>query len=419
MAIYYIDNINGKSSNSGLSPNEPLDTNKNININPGDTVLFKRGSFIRGTLNNVDGAEGKPTYYGAYGEGKNPVFCGSKSASSPENWEETEKNIWKCKVKLETELCNIVFSDFTCGTLKWEKRELSEQGDYWSNSYGFGNRNMSCEHQEFYMYSKKNPAEFYGHIECVHRNARQLAKNGHDMVISDLTFINNGVHGIAGECASRNLHIKNCRFERIGGCVWDKDLKIRFGNGVECWDVCENVIVENCIFNDIYDSAVTHQGGGSSTTPADNFIIKNNVFIKCGMAAYEQRDVLPKHAEFNNNICLDAGLGFSKNGVVMPRKSEIWPQPMGHHIFIWRIEKQTLNAHFEIKNNFFGSAPYGGAIYSIISTDAEEQIDLDMNVYKMSEKTLLNRFFGTDFMSFEDYVKFCKKDINAVKISKT
>lgn len=414
MATYYIDNLNGKATNSGLSESEPLDTNKNLKIKAGDTVLFKRGSFIRDALFNVDGEEGIPTVYGAYGEGENPVFCGSVDVSREENWEETEKNIWKCTKELKTEVCNIVFADNSCGSFRWEKEELLSQGDFWDNCFGYSNKNLECQNHTLLLYSEENPAKHYGHIECVLRVNRQLAKNGHDMIISDMTFINNGVHGVAGECASRNLTIKNCRFSKIGGSAWSKELKIRFGNGIECWDIGDNITVENCIFDDIYDSGVTHQGGGSTTKPAYNFIIKNNVFIKCGMAAYEQRDKLPEYAKFNNNICLNAGEGFSKNGVIMPRKSEIYPQPMGHHIFLWRIKDKTENARFEIKNNVFGNAPYGGAIYSIIEKAPEEQIDIDMNVYNMNKKTLLNRYFGRDYNDFYEYKKETAKDINSI-----
>ena len=152
------------------------------------------------------------------------------------------------------------------------------------------------------------------------------------MVISDLEFRNNGLHGIAGEEGGRNLHIKNCRFTKIGGAVWDKDQKIRFGNAFECWNVAENVEVEHCVFDDIYDSAVTHQGG-ADCKPAYHFLIRSNTFRRCGMAAYEQRDLLPTYAEFTANVCEDAGEGFSRLGETMPRRSEIWPQPMGHHMF--------------------------------------------------------------------------------------
>ena len=81
------------------------------------------------------------------------------------------------------------------------------------------------------------------------------------MIISDLEFRNNGLHGIAGEEGGRNLCVENCRFTKIGGAVWDKKQKIRFGNAFECWNAAENVEVKHCVFDDIYDSAVTHQGG--------------------------------------------------------------------------------------------------------------------------------------------------------------
>ena len=180
------------------------------------------------------------------------------------------------------------------------------------------------------------------------------------------------------------------------------------------WNIAENIEVSNCVFDNIYDSGVTHQG--SCCEPTKNLIIKNNVFNKCGMAAYEQRDILPKYTVFNNNICINAGEGFSKQGEIMPRKSEIWPQPMGHHIFLWRIDKPTDDARFEIKNNVFMDAPYGCAVYSIIDKKAEMQIDIDYNVYKMNNKVCINRFFGTNFTELDEFKKSTGKDINSILI---
>ena len=69
MAIYYVDPVNGSPANNGLSADTPIKTNVGLNVQPGDTVLFKRGSLIRGALHNVNGEEGSPVTYGAYGEG--------------------------------------------------------------------------------------------------------------------------------------------------------------------------------------------------------------------------------------------------------------------------------------------------------------------------------------------------------------
>lgn len=253
-----------------------------------------------------------------------------------------------------------------------------------------------------YLYSNGNPAKVYKSIECATYGLRCLADTGQNIIFKDLKFQNSGVHAIAGLATCKNIKVLCCDFENIGGCVWEYSLKIRFGNCVEFWNVAENIEISECYFNNIYDSAITHQGGQYCKF-AKNLIITNNVFIKCGMAAYEQRDKLPISSKFNNNICIDAGEGFSKQGEVMPRQSEIWPQPMGHHVLLWRIEEETDGGGLEIKNNVFDNAPYGAAIYSIISEDAEKQIDLQGNSYYTENRSLINRWNGVNYKTFEEY----------------
>lgn len=310
-----------------------------------------------------------------------------------------------CEEIENDEAGNFVFDNSdSCGTLRWTRKDLSEQGDFYDECFGYSEKKTGIipQKHKVYLYSKGNPALVYKKIECVTYGARRLACNGHDMIFKDLKFINSGVHAIAGDTESRNIKVLNCEFENIGGCVWSYDLKIRFGNGVEFWDIAENIEIKGCCFDNIYDSATTHQGG-ENCKPAENLIITENVFKKCGMAAYEQRDKLPLYAVFNNNICIDAGEGFSKQGEVMPRHSEIWPQPMGHHVFLWRIEDKTAGGKLEIKNNIFCNAPYGAALYSIISQEAEKQIDSEGNIYYTENQHLLNRWNGVDYKTFEEY----------------
>lgn len=419
MAIYYIDALNGNNNNDGLSEKTPLKDEKEIAMKPGDTVLFKRGSFIRDRLYNVCGEEGNPITYGAHGEGEKPVFCGSVSLDDEELWYEEKENIWVTEAIENDEVGNFVFnnSEFY-GTLRWTKEELKEQGDFFDECLGYleHKKEIPLRHK-VYLYSIGNPAKVYKSIECVTYGSRCLASNGHDIVFKDLKFINSGVHAIAGDAESRNVQVLNCEFENIGGCVWDCNLKVRFGNGVEFWDVAENIEISGCYFNNIYDSATTHQGM-DKCKPAKNLAITDNVFIKCGMAAYEQRDKLPICSKFNNNICVDAGDGFSKQGEVMPRRSEIWPEPMGHHVFLWRIDEKTEGGSLEIRNNVFYNAPYGAAIYSIISQDAEKQIDLEGNIYYTENQQLLNRWNGVNYKTFEEYLsveknaKYEKVDLN-------
>ncbi len=418
MKIYYVDSANGSNANDGLSEERPLLNLKNLRPLPGDTVLFKRGNFIRGKLCNVSGAAGMPITYGAYGKGEKPVFCGSFDLTEEELWYEEEKNIWACTAVENDEIGNFVFDNVeSFGTLRWTKREMMKQGDFYDEYFGCleEKKGRIPKNHKVYLYSEGNPASVYKSIECVTRGERCLANNGHDMIFKDLKFINSGVHAIAGEAESRNIRIENCEFENIGGCVWNYNLKIRFGNGVEFWDVAENIEITGCRFNNIYDSAVTHQGG-KKCLPAKKMLINNNVFKKCGMAAYEQRDKVPIDSQFNNNICVDAGEGFSKLGEIMPRHSEIWPQPMGHHVFLWRIEDKTDRGNLDIKNNIFCNAPYGAAIYSIISSTAEKQISPEGNTYYTDNKNLINRWNGRNYKTFEEY---CCIEKNAKYLDKS
>ncbi len=401
MATYYIDFECRIKNNNGLSENEPLNDYKQLDIKAGDRILFKRGRIIRDRLWNKEGESGHPIYYGAYGEGEKPLFITSVNLSDELYWQETEnKGIWKLNKEISGAACNFIFEGGkSFGALKWNLSELKEQGDFYNDSF-FDEK--VPQKNIIYMKSEKNPALFYEDIECATNFHRIMVECGHDMIFEDLCFMNNGIHAIAGEHGGKNMTVRNCEFKNIGGCVWDASRKIRFGNAVEFWDVCENVYVCDCVFDNIYDSAVTHQGS-EKCLPAINMHFDNNTFKKCGMGAYEGRDVMPIKSSFNNNICIDAGEGFSKLGEELPRYSEIWPQPMGHHVFLWRIDNPTKGGCMEIKNNVFNNAPIGACIYSIISKEAEKQIILENNIYYTENKELLNRWNGVNYKSFDEY----------------
>lgn len=403
MNTYYVDLINGDPFSDGMHIENPRKYYQNIALKSGDIILFKRGTFVRAPLYTKSGAPNGPITYGAYGEGKNPVFCGSINISQPEYWVETQHNIWMCIHQLPSEVCNFVFNNGAiCGTLRWEKEELSEQGDFWDSRFGNSEQKIIYNKQCVLMYSEINPAEYYSDIECVVYGYRKLAELSSNMIIRDIDFVNSGVHALAG--FGSNIHIKNCGFYFIGGGVWSKKLKIRFGNGVEFFNIANNISVEDSIFYDIYDSGVTHQGDAMRQIPI-NLKFDNNLFIKCGMAAYEGRDFIPQNLSFSNNICIEAGEGFSKLGVKMPRLSEIWPKPMGHHIFLWRMEQATENGCIEILNNQFGSAPYGAIIYSVISKEAEQQIYYSNNKHFGHDYCVPVRWSDTDFYDFLELEK--------------
>lgn len=406
--IYYIDNVNGSDINDGLSEVTPKKDYLTVTPMPGDEVLFKRGTVTNVQLRTVSGSDENPVTYGAYGKGKAPVFSGACDLSDPSVWKEESPNIWVTDAVKNDEVCNVIYNDSDlCGALRWVKEDLCEQGDFYDNCFGFSNSGKKTgDDHRLWIYSEKNPALYYNSVEAAVYGERFIISLNSNIVIRDITIKNGGVHAVAGYYGAKNFKLLNCSVLRIGGCVWNYERRIRFGNGMECWDIAENVLIEGCLFSNIYDSAVTHQGAKDTCRPCKNMVFRNNIFIKCGMGAYEQRDLFPEYAEFSDNVCLDAGEGFSKLGETMPRSSEIWPQPMGHHLFLWRVDKPTPGGRFIVKNNIFGNAPYGAAIYSVMDEASDRQMEISDNTYYTENPDLLIRLYGKDFKSFAEYEKY-------------
>ncbi|MBE6636827.1 MAG: hypothetical protein E7618_03360 [Ruminococcaceae bacterium] len=411
MATYYIDFTDGRTENNGLSPDKARSSYTDLALQPGDTVLFRRGSFVRGML------EAKEYIcYGAYGEGELPTFCGSVDVSNEWDWMITqEENVWKCSKLLRGDVGNLIFNVNECSaTLRWTKEELCRQGDFYSCPLNAEEAEKKNGSRELYLYSVGHPARAYSQIEAAAYDTRCMVKLAAGMTLEDIRVINSGVHGMAGQ--GNGITVRRCVFENIGGCPWSHSLKIRFGNGLEIWHRGNNILVENCVFKNIYDSCVTHQGPGEETQPTDHFVCRNCTFDTYGMAAFEYRDKLPIRSVFENNRCLNAGCGFAMLGESKPRSSEIWPQPMGHHIFLWRIPAPTEGGDLVISDNMFGAAPEGAAIYSIISPEAEAQITLKNNIYTPND-TLLVHFGGTSYTSLEEYRKQTGKDCDSRYVS--
>lgn len=417
MSVYYIDPHYGNDSANGLSASTAKQNYRKLSVQPGDTIAFKRGSFYRDTLDLIGGNAGAPVTYTAYGEGPLPTFCGSVDVSQIDCWEEIRPNIWRCRVVTPGDVGNFVFNDNECtAALRWEQEELCQQGDFWDSRFGEGHRTFKegngknhTTPQELLLWSQENPALYYHHIEAVPYGPRMIGVLQSHLIVENIRIINSGVHGLAGYAGARDVVIRNCEFENIGGCPCIPEKKIRFGNAVEFWILAEDILIEHNTFRNVYDSCITHQGPGADTIPARNFICRHNRFDTYGMAAFEYRDQMPIASTFSENICMNAGCGFAMLGEELPRYSEIWPQPMGHHLFFWRIPRGSEGGSLDISGNTFGPAPVGAAIYSMISPDAEAQITLNHNRYTEGY-SLLNRFAGQNFVSLDEYQKATGED---------
>lgn len=397
---YYIDNLNGSISGDGLSQKTAVLSYKDVPICPGDTVLFRRGCVFLEPITSPDGEKDKPITFSAYGEGEKPRFEASLDLNNASLWINTGGNIWEYSNEIKDEVCNI-FLDDDFGWLCYEKEDLKHEGEWYYSHIGYTNR--ECPESEknkkrtLYLFCGENPAKRYKKIKVSLFGVRYLASATKNVIFDNLSFKYSGVHGFFAINA-KNITIRNCDFSYIGGAVWQRNRKIRFGNGAEFWDYAENILIENCTFDNIYDSCTTHQGGGNYETPK-NITIRNNRFSNYGMAAYEIRDKVTYNTVFSGNICEKSGLGISVQSDERPRNSEIYPEPMGHHIFIWRIENKTEGGSIKICDNTFDKANFGSAIYSIIPPLEKGQFLLKNNTFNEVYPELIkweNKYISLD-----------------------
>lgn len=390
---YYVDPQEGNQLHDGLSEAAPLLDIQGRQFAPGDTVLFKRGTVIKKALFLSSGSEEGYITYSAYGEGADPVINPSVDASSPEDWREEQPGIWRFLGTLTSEMCNIVLNDGeSFGNLRWELGDLHQEGEWFYTLLGLG-----CKEQSdgiLYLACSQNPGLQYRTIELVTRETHQSVTAKRYVKIEHLTIEKNGIHGFAASHAD-HIEIRHCTFRCIGGGVFDLPSRVRLGNAIEFWDGAADCIVEHCVFEDIYDSGVTHQGALPTSWIPERLYFRNNIFIRCGMAAYEWRGPSSRDIYFENNLCLQAGGAFTMQGEQPPRRTEIPFSPATCvYVLIWRLEQGIpfQDTFCTVRNNIFCNVPsYGAAISSGIDEPFMKQFVIDNNFYVQNDASALVR----------------------------
>ena len=419
--VYYIDPQNGSKHNDGLSASAPLSDITDRSFAPGDTVLFKRGTVIKNALFLTSGSEDGYITYSAYGEGPDPIVNPSVDASSPDDWREEKPGVWRFLGTLPSEMCNIIFNDGEAfGNLRWEMDDVRNEGEWFYTLLGLKRQDQTGG--VLYLACNQNPAVKYQRIELATRKTHQIVNANRYVKIEHLTVEKNGIHGFAASHAE-HIEIRHCTFRCLGGGVFDLPTRVRLGNAIEFWDGAVDCIVEHCVFEDIYDSGVTHQGALPTSWIPERLYFRNNIFIRCGMAAYEWRGPSSKDIYFENNLCLEAGGAFTMQGEEPPRKTEIPFAPATCvYVLIWRLE-QGIPYHEKfctIRNNIFCNAPfYGAAVSSSIDDCYMKQFVIDNNFYIQNDSSALVRtnagIYNTE--SFCEHKKANGFDQNSMTLS--
>lgn len=335
---YYVS-ATGNDSNSGLTQVVPWKTIDKVNLftfSAGDQILFKRGDTFYGTLRiTQSGTTGNPITFGAYGFGDNPVITGLVSVST---WTNLGFNIWQSSSAVSTlDYSNIVVINgvnaamgrypntgyFTyqshsgttsittsslTGTPNWSGAELVSKKNRWiidrnvitsqsggtlsytSGSYialtnstnyaptdGFGlfiqndTRTLDTTNEWYYnpstkklsVYSTTTPAN----VQIATLDTLiVLPIYSHDYTFQNIIFTgcNDAVVNIN---SVSNLTFDSCTFQ----FNYDVTNEANWGEN------SDNLIIQNCEFYDISNSAI------KKSTEATNSKILNNTFRRIGM----------------------------------------------------------------------------------------------------------------------------------------
>lgn len=329
----------GDDSNDGLSESRPLRSLARVAVMrffAGDTILLRRGDSFPGplTINRVGPAAF--IRVGAYGVGAKPKVTGWKSLSAAA-WEIISPGLWRIAigdpiggnpslvsgggttggkngvnigcVKLE-----IFGQDTVIGAKRFDLGGLKSEGDFFSDEASF-----------LYVRSTNNLSNKSCSV-CVtiNNNAVDPVSN---LRLEGLSFEGFGGHGCRITKKTSDIIISSCDFIFIGGARLFGNT--RYGNGIECWVDSFNIIIENCLFEQIYDAGFTMQGF-PVTHPENgwrNISVIGNSFRYCQQmfeiwsrfSEKAKSGTCPpgsgfRNIEFSRNNCYGIGYGWGNIG---------------------------------------------------------------------------------------------------------
>jgi len=329
---YYVSN-KGSDSNNGKSVRSPWQTLDKVNsasLAAGDTVLFKSGDSWYGKLVPKSGSSSARITYGAYGRGNKPLIHASITKMSNSDWVNEGTNIWRSAATYPTEIGNVFFNNSFCGVRKYSDEALNTQGDYYYNT---STKNIT-------IYSTSNPATFYSDLKLLSAIILVSLKDKSNVNVKDLNLSYTSGYSVSGNGVSE-ITLSNLTMTWIGGQTQSGE--VRKGNAVEFWNNCRNALVENCTIGEVFDAGLSNQG---DTATQSNITYLKNVIYHCEYSyEYFLHGGATSNILFENNTCVDAGLGWGHG----QRKG-----PTGRHIRIAGTPPNTTN--FVVRNNIFYNA---------------------------------------------------------------
>ena len=345
--VYYIS-YKGDDFNDGLTPETAWKTTTMLNVTPpNSTVLFERGGVYRGNFKLASNVN-----YGAYGEGAKPCIYGSaKNYADDSLWRKHSDNVWKVRVENAIDVGNVVLNhgEYVAARV-FNKNSLNRDYTY------------IYQDEVVYMYcSQGNPGQAFSDIEISDTVHVITGPTGlENVTIENLCIKYGAAHGIGFERNTKNITIRGCEIGYIGGGIPGGGAGSRYGNGIEFWMECENIVVEDCWVYQCYDAGITHQSGAYAVEKNINFdsnlveycqynleffnqegqtinvTYSNNILRFAGYGVFDPKDRRGSNSSATANICLWWRLNPCENFVI---KDNILDTSYGYLIAGWHLNE--------------------------------------------------------------------------------
>ncbi|HAH25036.1 MAG TPA: hypothetical protein DCL77_14990, partial [Prolixibacteraceae bacterium] len=130
-------------------------------------------------------------------------------------------------------------------------------------------------------------------------------KEKSNVTIRDLDLSFTSGYAVVGNGVS-HITLSNLTMTWIGGQTYQGD--VRKGNAVEFWNNCQDALVENCTIKEVFDAGLSNQGDNATQS---DITYRKNLITHCEYSyEYFLHGGKTSNILFENNTCVDAGLGW-------------------------------------------------------------------------------------------------------------
>ena len=321
---YFVSSSIGNDNNNGLSsqfPFQSIDKLNSLNFNPGDSILFKSGDSFNGMLwVKGSGTTLQPIVVNSYAGSAKPIINGDGYQSciliynnehiSINNLELTNENSYLDNFGNAKKLNGFGGLSNSWGSGRDVRFGVKIVGD----TQSLTNFKMNDLYIHDIYPSPMDSAHIYkGYgikLETTSNDSLVMYNTISNVDITNLNITRTGHYGIwvkslglSGIDSIKNTQItlKDCSFEYTGGSGFVPNK-------------CDNILVENCIFNhtgsDI-DSRMWKRGSGMWTFKCKNVVSQHNKF----MNAHGPQDSYGCHIDYGNeNVVYQYNFSYNNEG---------------------------------------------------------------------------------------------------------